>query len=114
MIRRAEWKGMKVNTDKTYLLCILDAQTYTPSTYILDADGLRIEGGEGMKVVGFHFSNKPDMTAHVRALVKRFRQRFWTIRHLKRNGFTTEELIRTYMIYLRPMRTIVVQSTTHC
>ena len=57
VIRRAESKGMKVNTDKTNVICISDAQSYTPSAYVLDSDGVRIDSGNSLKIVGFHFSN---------------------------------------------------------
>ena len=37
--RRAEERGMKVNTDKTAMVCISDAMSYNAEAFILDAEG---------------------------------------------------------------------------
>ena len=34
---------------------------------------------------------------------KKFRQRFWTLYNLKKNGFTTDELVRVYKTSIRPV-----------
>ena len=34
---------------------------------------------------------------------KKFRQRFWSLYHLRRNGFTKEELVRVYTSSVRPV-----------
>ena len=47
-----------------------------------------------MKLLGFHLSNKPGVTAHFEALRKRFRQRFWVLIRLRTLGFNTEELVK--------------------
>ena len=48
-------------------------------------------------------SNKPNVTAHVEALRKRFRQRYWVLFHLKSFGFSQEELCKVYKIIIRPV-----------
>ena len=102
-ITRAKEKGMVVNTDKTKLLCISDAMNYSPSVYILDADGNKIEGSCEMKLLGFHFSNKPTVALHLATTAKKIRQRYWSLRHLRRVGFNNEELVKVYTSSIRPL-----------
>ena len=96
-------KGMLVNTKKTNLLCISDAMSYTPHTYIEDTDGTVVESTDSMKVLGFHFSNKPTVHLHVNTTVKRIRQRYWTLRHLSKFGMNKKELVDVYTSVVRPL-----------
>ena len=73
---------MKVNTSKTSMICFSDAMSYGAEAFIYDADGNRIDSGPTMKILGFHFSDKPTMHAHVQALQKRFKRQYWTLYHL--------------------------------
>ena len=56
-----------------------------------------------MKVLGWHFSDKPTVTAHIESLKKKFRERYWTLRHLKHNGFTQDDLVLVYKSIVRPV-----------
>ena len=71
---RVEQRGMKVNTAKTAMLCMSDASSYEAASYINGANGERISSGDSLKVLGFHFSKRPTVHAHVEALRKRFRR----------------------------------------
>ena len=103
IVRRAEAKGMKVNTQKTNLLCISDSQNHSTAAFILDAAGSRIESCPSMKMLGFHFSSRPNMDAHVAVLKRRFRERYWVLVHLKNNGFSNPELVEVYKANIRPV-----------
>ena len=92
--RIAELLGMKVNTDKTMVLCVSDSRSYKASAYIDDADGTRVESVDRLKILGVHFSNNPDMSAQVEAICRKFKARIWTLRHLHHRDFTQEELLR--------------------
>ena len=94
---------MKVNSSKTAMLCISGAQSYKANAYIYDAAGEKIESGESMKFLGFHFSRRPGVHAHVEALRKRFRRQYWVLFHLRRSGFREKELARVYRTILLPM-----------
>ena len=68
---------MKLNPNKTSILCISAARTYNPRTYIRLGGGNLSEGegdvilsGKSMKLLGFHFSTAPTMEAHVMAIKK--------------------------------------------
>ena len=91
MTRRAEARGMRVNTSKTTMICINDAMSYKAEAYVEDSEGGRIQSGPSMKILGFHFYNRPTMHAHVQALQKRFRRQYWTLYHLRKAGFTDDQ-----------------------
>ena len=73
--RNAQMLGMKVNFDKTMVLCISDSKTYKASAFIEDKDGVEIDSIDKLKVLGLHFSNKPDMSEQVDAICRKFRAR---------------------------------------
>ena len=66
---------MKVNTTKTAMACISDAMSYQAEAYIKDWEGNIIESGGSMKILGFFFSDRPTMRAHVQALQKNLEDR---------------------------------------
>ena len=99
----AEKIGMVVNNNKTVLLCISDALNYKPSTYIIDNSGNRIDCVDKMKILGFTFSSKPTVTAHVETIAKRMRQKYWSLRHLRGVGFNSQELVEVYKSVLLPI-----------
>ena len=103
VIRRAEERGMKVNTAKTGLLCVSDSLNHKTRAYIQDSEGARIESGEKLKVLGWHFSTRPTVEAHVEVLRRRFRERYWILRHLKHNGFEITDLVTVYTTMVRPV-----------
>ena len=103
IVRNAERKGMKVNTSKTGMLCVSDSLNTENHAYLYDRDGEKIESGNSLKVLGWHFSPKPTVGAHIDALKRRFRERYWTLRHLKHNGFTKEDLVKVYVAVIRPV-----------
>ena len=103
IVRRAERKGMRVNTNKTNLLCISDAQNHTIKAFIQDAEGRTISSGDKMKILGWHFSDRPTVGAYVEVMKRRFRQRYWILRHLKHNSFNEEDLVKVYTAMVRPV-----------
>ena len=95
--------GMIVNSRKTGLLCVSDSLSYKAEAYILDGDGERIDSVDTLKVLGFTFSSKPSVGAHVESVVKRMRQRTWALRHLAKTGFSEGELVQVYNSLLLPI-----------
>ena len=92
----AESMGMKVNSSKIMLLCVSEARTYEAAAFIEDALGNNVESVKSLKILGVHFSSKPDMAAQVDAICKKFRARIWILRHLNHNGFGENELLKVY------------------
>ena len=99
----AEKIGMVVNNSKTVLLCISDALNYKPGTFIVDNNGKRIDCVDKMKLLGFTFSSKPTVSAHVETVTKRMRQKYWSLRHLRGIGFNSQELVEVYKSVILPI-----------
>ena len=100
--RIAELLGMRVNSDKTMLLCISDSRTYKAAAYIEDAEGVEISSSDKLKILGLHFSSKPDMSEQVEAICRKFRARIWTLRHLHHRGFSEADLLKVYKSTILP------------
>ena len=94
--------GLRVNSQKTQLLCVSSAKGCNASSYI-NVDGNMIESQESLKVLGFHLSSAPGMGEQVFQLQKKFRARAWVIRNLKRAGLESEELVAMYKCLVRPI-----------
>ena len=94
---------MKVNSDKTRLLCVSNSLSTASSAFILDSDGNRLGSGDSLKMLGFHFGHKPTVNHHIEVLGKRFQQRNWILNHLKHAGFNTDELAKVYWTIVRPV-----------
>ena len=100
--RIAELMGMKVNTDKTKVLCVSDARTYKATAFIEGTDGMVVDSVDSLKVLGLHFSSKPDMSAQEKAICRKYRARIWTLRHLHHRGFSQEDLLKVYKSTILP------------
>ena len=105
VLRKAESRGMKVNTGKTNMLCISDAMTFRATGFIESEDGSRIssEKTDSVKILGFHFGHRPNVSEHIKALRRRFYARWWVLYHLRHHGFNQEELARVYKTVVRPI-----------
>ena len=103
LVRNAKRIGMVVNASKTAMICASGATDYEAELFILDSNGERIGCGAELKALGLRFSANLDMEAHVSWIIKTIRSRYWTLRNLKLNGFSTEELIQVYKTMLRPV-----------
>ena len=103
VVRKAQSRGMVVNSKKTKILCISDAQTYKAAAHIMDSEGSRLSSGTHLKVLGFHLDSRPSVHAHVEALRLRMRDTVWVLRHLKIAGFTEPELAVVYRTVIRPV-----------
>ena len=99
---RAEEVGMKVNSSKTQMLCISSNINYNVTSYIRTG-GEEIRSTEELKILGFWFSNKPNVSLHVQKMAKKFRSRLWSLRHLKQSGMTPGDLLFVYTTVLRPV-----------
>ena len=94
---------MVVNTLKTQLLLVSDPLSSVREGYIEDGEGNQLTSAKSMKILGFYFSDRPTVAAHVEALRRRFRQRYWILIHLRRFGFSQEELVKVYKTVVRPI-----------
>ena len=100
--RIAELLGMKVNSDKTQMLCISESRTYKASAFIETERGEIVSSADSLKILGMYFSSRPDMSAQVESICRKFRARVWTLRHLHHRGFTQEDLLKVYKSTILP------------
>ena len=63
---------MKVNEDKTQVLCVSAATTSSVESYI-NANTKRITSGDSLKILGFWFGTDTGVETHVKKLEEKFR-----------------------------------------
>ena len=86
IFHKAEEIKMKVNQQKTQLLCISAAIHDEVVSYIRPmVNGNQIESmsTDRLKIVGFNFSSSPDVSFHVAELCVKFKCKLWSLRELK-------------------------------
>ena len=96
-------KGMVVNASKTGLLCVSDALNYRPQAFIMDCQDNVICSGTSLKILGFWFSDRPNVDLHVSKLITQLRRRQWVLNHLRSFGFNTDEWVKVYKSVLLPI-----------
>ena len=94
--------GMLVNDDKTQLLCIHHLGNQMSSYIHLD-DGTRIKSSQTLKILGFTFGQKPDVSENTSLLVNKTSSMLWGLRHLKRSRMRQENLLQVYKAVVRPV-----------
>ena len=99
VVKGAERIGMRVNSSKTTMMCVLDAKSYVADAFIHDKDGCLIGCQENMKVLGMRFSRRPSMGGHIERVRQAVRQRYWTLRNLKNSGSANAELVYGAVVY---------------
>ena len=117
IVARALICGMKVNATKTSSLLISEVKSYIPKSYFYDADNNKITSGNNMKVLGFHLSSAPDMTAQVESIRRKFRTRVWILRHLAHCGLKPPDLVKVYRSVILPCHdycSVVYHSSLTC
>ena len=94
--------GMKVNPDKTQMLCISATQTKCKAN-LTSETGERIASTDSLKLLGFHFNTSAGPNAHIQKLKSKFNSRLWSLRYLKKSGMELSDLRKAYVCFLRPL-----------
>ena len=92
-----------INNNKTKMITISTARSYHSESYILTTTGTRISSEDTLKVLGFTFSKRPDVSEHIKITLRKFKCRIWALRHLKRNGLKKNDLTLVYKTMIRPL-----------
>ena len=92
---------MKINAEKTQLICVSDAVNYNISSYI-NTDEQTIRSVDSMKILGFIFGKKPNVSSHIDYIIDKFNKSIWTIIHLMRAKIDNNVLLKVYTVMLRP------------
>ena len=98
----AKSKGLLVNSKKTNLLAILASKCYEAKAHFYNDNNERIDSANSLKALGFTFNQRGDCSTQVNNLFTKFRQKVWSIRRLRKSGFTEKELVSLYTSYIRP------------
>ena len=56
-----------------------------------------------MKILGFIFDDKPNVSAHISYSIQKFNRAIWSLSHLKRAKIDVAILLEVYKIMLRPL-----------
>lgn len=99
---KAEAIKMKVNPGKTQLLCISGDHAAEVSSYISTGE-LEILSKAELKILGFVFGNRPDVSAQIESLCCKFRRKLWGLRRLNSIGLDKSDCIGFYTTYVRPI-----------
>ena len=99
---RAEKIGMRLNAQKTQLLCISALTSANVSSYIRIGDD-RIQSQATLKQLGFTFSTTPSPAAYLEVVALKFRKRLWILRHLRQAGIPPNDLLALYRSLLLPI-----------
>ena len=94
--------GMKINPNKTQLLCISGSGSPSVSAY-MRLRNTKVESGQELKICGYKFGSKPTVTNQVDSIIAKFNRRSWVIRNLKRSGFSDADLVTCYCSLIRPV-----------
>ena len=93
--------GMKVNNQKTQLLCMHANKASNVTTYI-NTDTGKIVSTNTLRILGFDFDSTPSATHHVTGVIDKFYNKLWTLRFLKKGGMDQKNLFKVYVSIIRP------------
>ena len=86
--------GMKINEKKTQLPWI--GQGGKDKRVQIRAGDCEIWSGEVLTLLGFAFTDKPDASGYVNALVQKFYSKIWVIRKLVKTGWAKNDVCKLY------------------
>ena len=62
-----------------------------------------IISGEALKIVGFWFGQRPDVSLHVKKMINKFHSRMWVLYHLRNAGVPPNDMLELYKSLIRPV-----------
>ena len=90
-------------TQKTQLLCISDCKYSNVVSYINNQDGTRTNSEDRMKILGFVFGKKPNVSEHVDYVITKYYRAVWSISHIKKSKIPVQTIVNVYCVMLRPI-----------
>ena len=96
---------MKVNAQKTQMLCIHDNNNNVIDSYIRTDcrnNDANIRSSGTLKILGFNFSTEPNANFHVTGVIDKLYSKLWTLRFLKKSGLDPARLLEVYENVIRP------------
>ena len=98
--------NMRVNQKKTQVLCMSAAVNDYVSAYIrplVNNSVVETTSSDSLKIVGFTFGNRPNVSLHIQIMCDKFRCKLWGFRKLKSSGMSQKDLLTVYTSVLRPI-----------
>ena len=94
--------GLKINPDKTQLLCITPNNSIQVKSFI-SLNERKVESKSSLKILGFMFNESPTPLAHVEYIVGKYYNTAWSIFHLKKSGMSERVLVDVFKSMVRPV-----------
>ena len=92
--------GMKLNLQKTQILCISDAKNFEVSSFLRIKEVI-MESQEKLKILGYVLDTSPGANAQVNNIKIKSAIKSWTMRHLKKAGVGVIHLVEIYTAFIR-------------
>ena len=100
--REAKAIKMLVNEKKTQLLCI-DPNPSNHTSSFIQSEGVQVNSGESLKILGFIFGPKPSCRYQIDFLIAKYRTRLWSLRKFAAYGLEKSDLLAFYKVFMRPI-----------
>ena len=101
---KAQALGLRVNGDKTQMVCVSSSVTMDINTFIKNSkSNSKVLSGPEMKILGFFFGSIPMVELHLSTLQSKFRKRLWLLRNLKHARATKKDLVGAFCCFIRPV-----------
>lgn len=68
-----------------------------PEAHLFDSASQEVLAAVTMTILGFRFSSNHNISAHFNYIRGKFRARLWALRHLRRNGFSDDDLLKVFV-----------------
>ena len=76
---------------------------YENTTAFIRIDNFKIESTDELKICGYRFGSRPGVSNQVDYMERKFYERSWSLRNLKRSGLYVNDLKTCYVSLIRPI-----------
>ena len=102
IIAKATDIGMKVNCQKTRVLCVSPDNGYMSTATVKAGEELLVSAPT-IKLLGYTVDAQGGVGGQVDMIRKKFRRKLWALIHLRRAGFRGKKLYKLYASIVRPI-----------
>jgi hypothetical protein len=95
--------GMRINHEKTQLLCISKDRSVVNSAELRPLNGGVISSINKMKMLGYILNDQGTAEDHITEIESKFHRKLWIIRNLKKAGASHRDMLVAYKSMIRPV-----------
>ena len=99
--KKAEEKGMIINSKKTSLMCVSASTSFEPRVRV-DLNNETITGSDSLRILGVTLSSDCSYRPHIENIKNKLRSKTWALSKLRRRGLQEDHLIKAYKSLVRP------------